>query len=116
MGSLASRANLGIIWLFAVALFLSGAASLAAGNEPDRPGVAGDFPVASEVRLAGDEKQTRFILDLDKKIDVHAFLLANPYRAVIDIPQVSFRLAPDAGGMGRGLIKAFRYGLVMLGG
>ena len=61
-------------------------------------------------------KQTRFILDLDKKIDIHAFLLADPYRAVIDIPQVSFRLAPDVGDAGRGLIKAFRYGLVMPGG
>jgi N-acetylmuramoyl-L-alanine amidase len=116
MGSLASRANLGIIWLCATALFLSGAASLAAGNDRDRPEVAGDFPVASEVRLAGDAKQTRFILDLDKKIDIHPFLLANPYRVVIDIPQVSFRLAPDAGADGRGLIKAFRYGLVMPGG
>ncbi|WP_157043572.1 N-acetylmuramoyl-L-alanine amidase [Nitrobacter hamburgensis] len=99
-----------------MAIFVPGAASLAAGSEPVRPEVAGDFPVASEARLAGDVKQTRFILDLDKKIDIHAFLLADPYRAVIDIPQVSFRLAPDAGGAGRGLIKAFRYGLVMPGG
>ncbi len=116
MGSLAGRANLGIMWLCATALFLSGAASLAAGNDHDRPEIAGDFPIASEVRLAGDEKQTRFILDLDKKIDIHPFLLANPDRVVIDIPQVSFRLAPDAGANGRGLIKAFRYGLVMPGG
>ncbi|MEH6950661.1 N-acetylmuramoyl-L-alanine amidase [Nitrobacter sp. NHB1] len=113
---MAGRANLGIIWLCAAALFVPGAASLATGNEPVRPEVAGDFPVASEVRLAGDMKQTRFILDLDKKIDIHAFLLADPYRAVIDIPQVSFRLAPHAGDAGRGLIKAFRYGLVMPGG
>jgi N-acetylmuramoyl-L-alanine amidase len=116
MGSLAGRANLGIVWLCATAILASGAASFAAGNEPVRPEVAGDFPVASEVRLAGDLKQTRFILDLDKKIDIHAFLLTDPYRAVIDIPQVSFRLMPKAGEAGRGLIKAFRYGLVMPGG
>src|SRR6185312_890371 len=116
MGSLTGRANLGIVWLCATALFIPGAASLAAGNEPVRQAVAGDFPVASEVRLAGDAKQTRFILDLDKKIDIHAFLLADPYRAVIDIPQVSFHLPPDAGDNGRGLIRAFRYGLVMPGG
>ena len=113
---MAGRENLGIVWLCAAALFVSGAASPAAANEPVRPMVAGDFPVASAARLAGDAKQTRFILDLDKKINIHAFLLANPYRAVIDIPQVSFRLAPDAGDTGRGLIKAFRYGLVMPGG
>jgi N-acetylmuramoyl-L-alanine amidase len=116
MGSLAGRANLRIVWLCAIAILAPGAASFAAGNEPVRPEIAGDFPVASEVRLAGDLNQTRFILDLDKKIDIHAFLLTDPYRAVIDIPQVSFRLAPKAGETGRGLIKAFRYGLVMPGG
>jgi N-acetylmuramoyl-L-alanine amidase len=68
------------------------------------------------VRLAGDAHQTRFILDLDRKIDVRAFVLANPYRVVLDIPQVKFKLAPDAGASGQGLIRAFRYGLVMPGG
>jgi N-acetylmuramoyl-L-alanine amidase len=68
------------------------------------------------VRLAGDAHQTRFILDLDRKIDVRAFVLANPYRVVLDIPQVKFKLAPDAGANGQGLIRAFRYGLVMPGG
>ena len=35
---------------------------------------------------------------------------------MVDIPQVSFRLPAGAGSDGRGLIKAFRYGLVMPGG
>lgn len=116
MGSLACRANLGIVWLCATAMFAPGAASFAAGNEPVRPEVAVDFPAASAVRVAGDLKQTRFILDLDRKIDLRAFLLSDPYRVVIDTPQVSFRLPPKAGEAGRGLIKAFRYGLVMPGG
>lgn len=73
-------------------------------------------PVASEVRVAGDENQTRFILDLDRKIDVRAFVLADPYRVVLDIPQVSFRLPARVGEASRGLVKAFRYGLVMPGG
>src|SRR5262249_27207777 len=33
-----------------------------------------------------------------------------------DVPQVSFRLPPKTGESGRGLIKAFRFGLVMPGG
>jgi N-acetylmuramoyl-L-alanine amidase len=78
--------------------------------------VTADFPVASDVRLAGDNKRTRFILDLDKNIAFHAFALADPYRVVVDLPQVTFRLASGAGTTGRGLIKAFRYGLVMPGG
>jgi len=36
--------------------------------------------------------------------------------AVLDIPEVSFRLPPKTGETGRGLIKAFRFGLVMPGG
>ena len=35
---------------------------------------------------------------------------------VVDIPQVSFQLPAGAGTTGRGLVKAFRYGLVMPGG
>lgn len=78
--------------------------------------VAEALPVASGVRVAGDEKQTRFILDLDRKIDVRAFMLGDPYRVVLDIPQVTFNLPAGVGGAGRGLIRAFRYGLVMPGG
>ncbi|QUS42411.1 N-acetylmuramoyl-L-alanine amidase [Tardiphaga alba] len=74
------------------------------------------LPVASDVRIAGDEKQTRFILDLDRKVSLRAFTLADPYRVVIDMPQVTFQLDPGAGTVARGLIKAFRYGMVMPGG
>ena len=69
-----------------------------------------------DVRIGGDEKQTRFVVDLSRKVDMRAFTLANPYRVVIDLPQVSFHFAPKTGERGRGLIKAFRYGLVMPGG
>ena len=72
--------------------------------------------IANDARLAGDDKQTRLIIDLSRKIDMRAFTLADPYRVVIDIPQVNFQLPPKAGEHGRGLIKAFRYGLVMQGG
>ena len=72
--------------------------------------------MVSDARLAGDGKQTRFILDLDKAISFRAFPLADPYRVVLDIPQVSFQLPAGTGIAGRGLIKAFRYGLVMPGG
>uniref|UniRef100_UPI003B3AA573 N-acetylmuramoyl-L-alanine amidase n=1 Tax=Rhodopseudomonas sp. TaxID=1078 RepID=UPI003B3AA573 len=74
------------------------------------------FPIASDARLAGDDTQTRFIVDLDGKVPMRAFTLADPYRVVIDLPQVNFRLPAAVGTSGRGLIKAFRYGLVMPGG
>ncbi len=77
---------------------------------------AAGLPVASDARLAGDAKQTRFVLDLDKTIQFRAFVLDDPYRVVIDIPQLDFRLPHGSGTIGRGLVKAFRYGMVMPGG
>jgi N-acetylmuramoyl-L-alanine amidase len=68
------------------------------------------------VRVAGDDKRTRFILDLDRTVQLRAFALADPYRVVVDLPQTTFRLGAETGATGRGLIKAFRYGLVMPGG
>jgi N-acetylmuramoyl-L-alanine amidase len=74
------------------------------------------YPVASDARLAGDAKQTRFVLDLDRTIQFRAFALSDPYRVVVDMPQVSFHLPAGAGTTGRGLVRGFRYGLVMPGG
>jgi N-acetylmuramoyl-L-alanine amidase len=73
------------------------------------------LPVASDARLAGDDKQTRLIIDLTRKIDVRAFTIADPYRVVIDVPQVNFQFPAKTGEHGRGIVKAFRFGVVMKG-
>ncbi|MDE5454560.1 AMIN domain-containing protein [Bradyrhizobium sp. CSA112] len=80
------------------------------------PAAVSNFPVASDARLAGDAKQTRFVLDLDKAVQFRAFTLADPYRVIVDLPQISFQLPAGIGVAGRGLVKAFRYGLIMPGG
>ena len=120
-----SRANhlvlLGYALLCAAALACANATLVSATERPPQTqtptsGATSGFPTASDARLAGDAKQTRFILDLDQSITFRAFALADPYRVVVDIPQVNFALAAGTGNAGRGLIKAFRYGLVMPGG
>jgi N-acetylmuramoyl-L-alanine amidase len=121
MDSLASRANhrvlLGSVLVCAAAFVCAPSPILAAVEEQSSPvAVVASFPVASDARLAGDAQHTRFILDLDKTIPFRAFALADPYRVVVDIPQVNFQLAAGVGATGRGLVKAFRYGLVMPGG
>ncbi len=95
-------------------VFLAGAA-VAADGSANLP-ASDSFPVATDARLGGDESQTRFVMDLDRKIDLHVFTLADPYRVVVDIPQIRFQLPPNTGESGRGLVKTFRYGLVMAGG
>lgn len=97
-------------------LYLAMSAARAVESRPPQPVVERAFPIASDVRVAGDNKQTRFILDLDRKVDVRAFVLGDPYRVVVDIPQVTFNLPAGSGASGRGLIRSFRYGLVMPGG
>jgi N-acetylmuramoyl-L-alanine amidase len=118
MDSLASRANLYVLLgcaLMCAAAFPCSDSANAEGPSSS-PVAASNFPIAFGVRLAGDAKQTRFVLDLDRAISFRVFALADPYRLVVDVPQVSFQLAPGIGTAGRGLIKAFRYGLVMPGG
>lgn len=103
------RAACSIVLLGAVLLGLRAASGAPAD-------VAGDFPVASEVRLGGDDMQTRMVVDFNQKVDTRVFTLANPYRVIIDLPQVAFRFPGGTGESGRGLIKAFRFGLMMTGG
>src|SRR6202030_1042581 len=103
-------------WAFLGMLCAMGAqaADSPAAAPPASP--SDSLPVATDARLGGDETQTRFVMDFSRKIDLRAFTLADPYRVVVDIPQVVFQLPPKAGESGRGLIKAFRFGLVMQGG
>ena len=93
-------------------LLLAGAGIAVAG----RAGGRAAHPVATDTRVGGDDAQTRFVMDFSQKVDLRAFTLADPYRVVIDLPQVTFNLPPKTGEAGRGLVKAFRFGLVMQGG
>lgn len=117
---MASRTNqrvlLGCVLLCAAVLPCADSSRLSAAESQPQPSVAvTNFPIASAARLAGDGKQTRFILDLDQTVTFRAGTLADPYRVVVDVPQLNFQL-PAGTGTGRGLVKAFRYGLVMPGG
>jgi N-acetylmuramoyl-L-alanine amidase len=111
----ASRAICAILGVLFTGLG-AGAAERADFVRPVALAAADQFPVATDARLAGDATRTRLVVDLSRPIDVTAFTLADPYRVIVDLPQVTFALAARTGETGRGLIKAFRYGLVMQGG
>jgi N-acetylmuramoyl-L-alanine amidase len=87
------------IWAF-LGVLCAGVAS--AAGQPAAPSSAYSVPVATDVRLGGDDAQTRLVMDLSRKIDLHAFTLADPYRVVLDIPEVTFQLPPKSGESGRG--------------
>ncbi len=66
-------------------------------------------------RIVGDNNRVQFVADLSEKVDSTVFTLADPYRIVVDLPEVRFALPQLAGTTGRGLISAFRYGLISPG-
>ncbi len=111
---MSARASLALV--FGALLLGPGFAAERTGAVAPSTRAANDFPLATDVRLGGDDAQTRLVIDFSQKIDIRAFTLANPYRVVVDMPQVTFQFPARTGESGRGLIKAFRYGLVMQGG
>lgn len=90
---------------------LAVAVLLPACLSPSGPAFASEPVVASDARLAGDGERTRLVIDLSRSVPLGAFTLADPYRVVIDIPDVVFALPASAGQEGRGLVSAYRFGL-----
>ena len=76
---------------------------------------AANMPVASAARVAGDETRTRFVADLSAPVGFTVYVLPDPYRVVIDLPQVAFQLPAETGGNVRGLVSEYRYGPVSEG-
>ncbi|WP_368904823.1 N-acetylmuramoyl-L-alanine amidase [Taklimakanibacter lacteus] len=65
---------------------------------------------ALAARVAGDDSKTRFVADLSRPVSYSVYVLPDPYRVMIDLPDVSFDLASDAGEQGLGLVSAYRFG------
>lgn len=70
--------------------------------------------LAGDMRVIGDPGKTRFVVDLEKNPEYRVLHLMNPYRLVVDMPNVDFP-APAKPGEGRGLISEYRYGLIAPG-
>lgn len=69
---------------------------------------------ATDTRLGGDGSKTRLVVDLDGPVAPRLFTLANPYRVIVDLPDVSFgtKALPHEA---RGLVSAYRFGLIAPG-
>lgn len=102
------RALLAVLFTCAAA---QGAAS--AKSKSARASAAARAAIARDARVGGDLKLTVFVADLSEPVDFRAFTLADPYRVIIDLPEVKFQMpaGPGGGANGKGLVSAFRYGL-----
>jgi len=102
--------------LVALANWSTGLAAQTA-TAPPAEGVpdTADSSVMIDARVVGDAERTRFVADLTATVEVGIFTLADPYRLVVDLPQVRFALPDEVGEEGRGVISAFRYGQISPG-
>jgi N-acetylmuramoyl-L-alanine amidase len=94
------------------------AASKPETSKPEKSAAQGEAgnvpapePVAQSATLRGDQKRTRFVAGLSKAVNVNVFTLADPYRVVIELPQIQFQLPQAQSNQAHGLVKAYRYGL-----
>jgi N-acetylmuramoyl-L-alanine amidase len=91
-----------IMMVFAIAI---GVATLAFG------GAARAVTDVTDLRVGQHPDKVRFVLDLTNQADFLVFLLPDPYRIVIDLPQMNFNLPDDGRSRRVGAITGWRYGL-----
>jgi len=85
-------------------------------NGAPAPGTARtQVPVVMSARIGEHDDRTRLVIELSDPINLRAFTLASPNRIILDMPEVSWRMGSPPVPTGRGLIRAYRYGLFRAG-
>jgi N-acetylmuramoyl-L-alanine amidase len=75
-----------------------------------------EHPVASSVRLDQSADRATLIFELNVPLEATAFVLADPDRVIVDLPQTNFALDPEIGKPANrprrktDLVASFRYG------
>lgn len=78
-------------------------------------GAQPDAVSAVAVRIQAEPDRTRFVADLTRTVGFKVYVLPDPYRVIVDLPEIDFRLPDDSGGTARGLLTGYRYGSLELG-
>lgn len=68
-------------------------------------------PSVKDVRIGKHGERTRFVLELSEAPAYRAFTLPDPFRVVIDLPELNWQVDPQGLPAGGGLVDALRYGL-----
>ena len=66
------------------------------------------------VRIGDSAPKTRIVFDLSEKVSFNLFSLADPYRVVINLPEVDWRINVDSVRPGK-RVTGFRFGLFRRG-
>ena len=89
------------IFLLALCLALAAPAAPAAWAQP----------MVSQVRIGEHPDKTRFVMELSEAPRYRVFALADPFRVVIDLPELRWAPGRGEGDQKGGLIAAMRFGL-----
>jgi N-acetylmuramoyl-L-alanine amidase len=90
-----------LLGVLAAALVMIGAPNMAGAQ---------DLKV-QDIRIGVHAGSTRFVVELNDRVEPRVFGLPDPFRVVIDLPEVDFDLPEERIGDGAGLISKLRYGL-----
>jgi N-acetylmuramoyl-L-alanine amidase len=75
------------------------------GSKPQGP-----MPMVMSARIGEHDDRTRLVIELSDPVNLRSFVLANPDRVVIDMPEVTWRIGAPPRPSGFGAVKSYRYG------
>ena len=69
-------------------------------------------PAVTSIRIGDHGSQTRFVMEIsgDAPADYRVFTLSDPFRVVIDVKGVPFRLVEEPADKHKGFVSGYRYG------
>ncbi|MEE8083771.1 MAG: AMIN domain-containing protein, partial [Alphaproteobacteria bacterium] len=79
---------------------VSVAGSAAAGAETE----------VTQIRLGVHPGAVRVVVESSAKLEISSFVLVRPYRVVLDMPEVRWRLPMGTGRRGKGFVAGYRFG------
>jgi N-acetylmuramoyl-L-alanine amidase len=77
----------------------------AVGTRPQGP-----LPMVMSARIGEHDDRTRLVIELSDPVNLRSFVLSNPDRVVVDMPEVTWRLGAPPRPSGFGAVKSYRYG------
>ncbi|HET6156835.1 MAG TPA: N-acetylmuramoyl-L-alanine amidase [Dongiaceae bacterium] len=90
-------------WILGLVLLLGGAAQAVAK------------PAITDARLGVEPGLTRVVISFSQRSDFRVFTLADPYRVVIDLSEVDWKVPSGTKLQGQGMVAGMRYGLYKAG-
>lgn len=75
----------------------------------------GQLAAVTNIRLGDHGTMTRVVLDITSPLSARIFTLREPYRVVVDLPEVDWQVLGDGAGLKGGVVESLRFGLFQPG-